>query len=71
MGLRYYDDKKDVPLSDLLRQASIKTENQLMVFSDYSCKYCLDTVRSTGAYIIIYKGGTIDHDTHIPGPVAQ
>ena len=62
---------KDVPLSDLLRQAIIKTENQLMNFFDYSWKYCLDTGRSTGKYIIFYQDGTIDHGTHVPGPVYQ
>ena len=42
-----------------------------MAFSDSSWKYCPDTGRSTGAYIIFYQGGTIDHGTHVPGPVAQ
>ena len=32
---------------------------------------CPDTGRSTGAYIIFYQGGPIDHGTHVPGPVAQ
>ena len=62
---------KDVLLSHLLRQDSIKTENQLMAFSDSSWKYCLDTGRSTGAYIIFYQYGPIDHGTHFPGPVPQ
>ena len=31
LGLNYYADMKDAPLSDLLRQANIKTENQLIV----------------------------------------
>ena len=30
-----------------------------------------DTGRSTGAYIIFYQGGPIDHGTHVPGTVAQ
>ena len=62
---------KDAPLSDLLRQSSIKTENQFMDFSDSSCKYCPDTGRITGAYIIFYQGGPIYHGTYVPGPVAQ
>ena len=61
----------DAPLSDLLIQANIKTKNQLMVFSGSSWKYFPDTVRSTGAYIIFYQGGTFDHGTHVPGPVTQ
>ena len=59
------------PVTDLLRQANIKTNNNLMAFSDSSWQYCPDTGRSTGSYIIYYQGGTIDHDTHVPGPVAQ
>ena len=70
-GLKYYADMKDAPLYDLLIQAIIKTENQLMVFSDSSCQYCPDTGRITGAHIIFYQGGTIDHGTHVLGPVAQ
>ena len=61
----------DAPVSDLLRQASIKTENKLMAFSDSSWQDCPDTCRSTGAYIIFYQGGTIDHVTYVPGPVSQ
>ena len=42
-----------------------------MGFSDSSWKYFPDTGRSTGAYIIFYQCGTIDHGTHVPGPVSQ
>ena len=59
LGLKYYADMNDAPVSDLLRQASINTDNQLMVFSDSSWKYCPETGRSTGAYIIFYLGGQI------------
>ena len=69
--LKYYADMNYSPVSDLLIQASIKNENHLMDFSDSSWKYCLDTGRSTGAYIIFYQGGPIDHGTYVPGPVAQ
>ena len=34
-------------------------------------KDCPDTVRSTGAYIIFYQGGPIDHGTYLPGPVSK
>ena len=61
----------DAPVTDLLRQASIKTENHLMDFYDSSWQDCPDTGRSTGAYIIFYQGGPIDHGTHVTGPVAQ
>ena len=42
-----------------------------MALSDSSWQDCPDTVRSTGAYIIFYQGGPIDHGTYFPGPVAQ
>ena len=42
-----------------------------MAFSNYSWQVRPDTGRSTGAYIIFYQGGLIDHGTHVPGPVAQ
>ena len=71
LGLKYYDDINDVHLSDLSIQARIDTKNQLMDLSDSIWKDCPDTGRSTGAYIIFYQGGTIDHGTHVPGPVAQ
>ena len=61
----------DAPIYDLLRKASIKTENHLMHFSDSSWKYFPDNGRSTGAYIIFYQGVTIEHVTHVPGKVSQ
>ena len=42
-----------------------------MALYDYSWKDCRDTGRSTGAYIIFYQGGLIEHGTHVPGPVSQ
>ena len=42
-----------------------------MDFPDSSWQDCPDTGRSTGAYIIFYHGGPIDHGTHVPGPVSQ
>ena len=62
---------KDEPLSDLFRQANIRTGNQLMAFSDSSWQDFPYNGRSTGAYIIFYQGGKIDHDIHVPGTVAQ
>ena len=34
--LKYYADMNDAPVTDLLRQTSIETENNLMAFSDSS-----------------------------------
>ena len=69
--MKYYTNIDDVTISDLLRQASIKTENKLMAFFDYSWQDCPETGRSKGAYIIFYQGVPIDHITHVPVPVSQ
>ena len=71
LGLKYYADFNYAPVTDILRQSNIKTKNQLMDFSDSSRQDCPDNGRSTGAYIILYQGGQIDHGTHLPGPVSQ
>ena len=47
--LKYYADLNYAPVTDLLRQANIKTKNHLMDFSDSSWQDCPDTGRSTGA----------------------
>ena len=59
LGLKYYADLNDEPVTDLLRQANIKTKNHLMNFSDSSWQDFPDNGRSTGAYIIFYKGGKL------------
>ena len=71
MGLKYYACMNDAPVTDLLRKASIKTDNPLMAFYDSSWQDFPDTGISIGAYIIFYQGGPIEHGTHVPGPVAQ
>ena len=71
LGLKYYADTNNTPVTDLLKTASIKTENHLIYFSDSSWQDFPDTGRSTGAYIIFYQGGPNDHVTHVPGPVSQ
>ena len=71
MVLKSYVDIKDAPLSDLLIQANINIDNQLIAFSDYSCLDCPYIDIITGAYIIFYQGGPIDYGTYVSGTVAQ
>ena len=59
LGLKYYADMNDAPLSDLLRQARINIENQLMAFPDSSWKYCPYTGRSKVENIIFIKVGQL------------
>ena len=69
LGLKYYADMNDAPVSDMLRQASIKTGNYLIYLYDSSWQYCPHTGRITEEYIIFYQGRTIDDGTHVSGPV--
>ena len=69
--LNYYPNINDGSVSELLRRASIKSENQLMDFSDYRWQDCPSNGRITGANIIFYECGPIYHGTHVLGPVAQ
>ena len=71
LGLKYCSKIEDAPLSDLLVQARIKTENKFMVLSHYIWQDFPDTGRSTGVFIMFYQGGPIDHYTNVPGPVSQ
>ena len=57
--LKYYADMNDAPVADLLIQASIKTKNHFMAFSDSSWQDFPDTRRITGSYIIFYRDGPI------------
>ena len=57
--LKCYADMKDALVSDMLRQSSIKTENQLMAFSHSGWQYFPDAGRITGSYIIFYQCGSI------------
>ena len=58
MGLKYYANLNDAPVTDLLRQVNLNTKNQLMDFSDSSWQDFPDTGRSTGAYIYILSKWT-------------
>ena len=42
-----------------------------MVFYDPNWQNYPYTDTSTGEYIVFYQGVTIDHCTHVSGPVAQ
>ena len=71
LGLKYCAKIEDAPLSDLLIQFIINNEKKLMSFYDSIWQYCPDTGISTGSYIVFYRGGLIDHCTHVIGPVSQ
>ena len=62
---------KDAPLSDILRQTIIKTENQFMAFYDCSWQDFLDIGINKGANMIFDHDGPIDYGTNVPVSVYQ
>ena len=59
LGLKYYADMNDAPISDLLRQASINTENKLMAFSDSSWRVFQTLVEVQENIIYFIKMGKL------------
>ena len=71
MRLKYYAKIEYATIYDRLIQASINTENQLMVFYASSCQNFTYYDIITGAYIVFDQGGPIDHCTDVPVTVSQ
>ena len=69
--LRYYAKIDYAPLSVILIKDNIKTDSQLVVLSGFIWKEFSYTGIISGAYIVFYQGGKIDHCTHVPGPVSK
>ena len=70
LGLRYYSQIEDAPLSELFIHSIIHTDNQLMMFSNCTWYDCPDTYGSTGTYVLFYQGVPIDNIAHVIIPVA-
>ena len=68
-GFRYYAKTEYAHLSEPLRQSGINTDNQFMMLYDSIWQDCPDTGIITGAYILFYQGGPVDHCTHLPVPL--
>jgi hypothetical protein len=54
----------------MLRSQEIQQTEAFFGFSDSSWNDDVDTGRSTGCFIITYMGGSMDHSSNMPDPVA-
>ena len=70
LGIRYYANWNESPLCKMLKENGLSTNNELVTFSDSSWQDDIDTSRSTGSYIVIYRGGIVDHSSNLPEPIA-
>ena len=71
-GLAFYKNTDESPLYQMLKGNAIKIkEDATVTFTDSSWNDCKDTGRSTGGYISMFQGGAVDHNSHLPIPVAM
>ena len=70
-GIKYYHRIEDAPIYRTLQATGYNKYLELFTFIDSSWQDCPDTSKSTGAYIVYYRGGVIDCASVVPEPVAM
>ena len=71
-GIRYYHNYEDSPIYKLCQRNNIPiSKDGSVTFSDASWQDCPDTGKSTGGRIITVNGGTVDHASQMPVPIAM
>ena len=72
-GIKFYANPKESPLHLHLHSidAGWATEYPIIAASDSSFQDCVDTGRSTGAYMIMMCGGVVDAATIVPNLVTH
>ena len=75
LGLKYYADLNDAPVTGLLRQANIKTKKHLMNFSDSSWQDCPDNGRVQEHILFSIKVGQLNmahmFQDQLPNPMQK
>ena len=70
-GLRYYSDEKESPIYKRIQEfTSADLDCPLKLFTDSSWQDCPDDGRSTGCFLLYFKGGIINAASFVPTPVA-
>lgn len=69
-GICFYPTPDKSPVNELLATNNVST-NEIIAFSDASWQDCPDTGRSTCGHIVLYLGGVITAQSHVPLPVAM
>jgi hypothetical protein len=70
LGLWYYSNIEEAPITRMLIAQNLNGQHLLSRFSDSSWNDDQDSSRSTGCFIITYMGGVVDHSSNLPDPVA-
>ena len=70
-GLRYYSNEQDSPIYKRVQEyTSADLTCPLKLFTDSSWQDCPDDGRSTGCYLLYFKGGIVNAASFVPTPVA-
>jgi hypothetical protein len=70
LGVTFYSDVTRSPVYQILKEQQLATNHFLFTFSDSSWNDDIDTGRSTGAFLVYYMGGIVDHSSNLPDPIA-
>lgn len=71
LGVRFYSNLEDAPVTKLLKEHGHDFELvPFYAFSDSSWNDDVDNGRSTGCFLVLYMGGVVDHSSNLPDPVA-
>jgi hypothetical protein len=70
LGIRFYSFIGDAPITKMLVEQQMGPEHPFYAFSDSSWNDDMETGRSTGGYMIWYRGGIVDHSSNLPDPMA-
>lgn len=70
IGLKFYSNASEAPITHMLHEAGIQQDHPFYTFSDSSWNDDVDSGRSTGCFLIVYMGGIVDHSSNLPVPVA-
>ena len=69
-GVKFYSNASESPINQMLKEQKLVIDHLLLGFSDSSWNNDADTGRSTGCYLITYKGGVVGHSSILPDPIA-
>ena len=71
-GIKYYHNHENSPIYKLCERNNIPIpKDGQITFTDASWQDCPDTGRSTGGRVITINGGTVDHASQMPVPIAM
>ena len=70
-AIKFYRNAHHAPLAEMLKAAGYPDNDPMLAwFTDSAWDDC-DEHKSTGCYLGLLQGGSVDHNSFVPAPVAQ